>query len=163
MNRFSHLLTFALLCLFTVMLFVDPAFAQADTSVDFTPVINQLLALVAAVLAAVGTWAAKRFATRLGVEIDKEKGEILDNAIRRGIDFARNTLSARLDGKVNVDVESEVLRAAVVYAKDKVPETLAYFNITEARLVEMVKARLGPVARSGGVIPGEAGRITSGM
>jgi len=138
------LITAALLFSVVMIVGANPAFAQTETTVDFMPIIQGLMGLAVTVLATIGAWVARRFGAKLGVDIDAERGVILDNAIRRGIEYASNVAMAKMEGKLEIDFKSEVLKGAIDYVLDKVPDTLLHFNVTEKRLAEMVKARLGP-------------------
>lgn len=111
--------------------------------VDLAPLVETALQMVATILMAVAAWAAAMIRTKFKIDVDVSKGGILQNAIDKGVDYARGFIVGT-DGRVNIHVKNMMVGLAVKYVISKVPETLQHFNIDENSLAEMIEARLNP-------------------
>ena len=65
--------------------------------------------------------------------------EAVENAIYFGVNFAVE--KAKESGALTVKSDNEFIITALEYVKDSVPQALARFGITDARLADMVRAR----------------------
>lgn len=113
-------------------------------TVDFTSVLQTGLGLLAAALMAFGSWAVKRLGTRWGVQIDRERGQILDDAIHNAIKFAqgqvmRYALTRQID---QIQVRDATLQMALEYLIPRVPGIIDYFKLTPDNIKGMIEARL---------------------
>ncbi len=111
--------------------------------VDLAPLVDIVLQTAAAILMVVATWATAKLKKKFDIDIDASKGGILDNAINKGVDYARGFIVGN-DGRVNLHVKNLMVGMAINYIKGKVPETLAHFGLDDQSLAEMVEARLNP-------------------
>ena len=112
------------------------------TPIDFAPVLDIGISLLAAVLLAAGTWGVARFNQWLGLKNDAEFRSYLNGALYAAVDYGK---ARAKELNVKVDVENAIVAEAVRYAAESVPDALDRFGITDERLADMVKARLEAV------------------
>lgn len=131
------------LLLVALLLPWTPAYA---VPVDVSPVTDPLLDLLGVALVALATWALHRvqkwMKARTGIEIDQSTRLYLEDAMKRGIAYARTRVAENIEGKTQVDIENEIAAAAVAYLVGKVPDALLHFGITEEGLYQRILARL---------------------
>ncbi|MCK7615167.1 inadl protein [Roseibium sediminicola] len=133
--------------LMALVLFPVSAMA-ADTSVDLSGLVEPAAQIVVAVLGAFALWLARKavdaFQERTGLELDGQLKQKVDDALFNAVQFGKAKVLTKVKGRqVTFDVRSEVLRHAISYAQGAVPEALAYFDIDQARLYDLLEARLG--------------------
>lgn len=150
-----------------LLVLVAPALAQEAGSapaipapggvIDLRPVLDQVLAAVAAALGAGLLYLLKLardwFRAQTGVQLqisDEQVREVLDRAIQYGIAL----VVGRLGERAQVAVSSAQLAAIANYVIAAVPDALARFGITPERLQDMIRARL--VAWTDGTVRADA-------
>ena len=111
--------------------------------VDLTPLLDILLQTAATILMALASWAALAIRNKFKIDVDVSKGGILQNAIEKGVDYARGFIVGA-DGRVNIHVKNLMVGMALNYVKGKVPEMIKHFGIDDNSLTEMIEARLNP-------------------
>lgn len=100
-----------------------------------------LAGIVGAGLSTLIAFYLKRGADLLGVEYSGAMNERINEAIEYGLSFAAERLSQK--GKaLTKSVRNEFVTDAVNYVIKGVPGALTQFGITQARVTEMVEARL---------------------
>jgi hypothetical protein len=114
------------------------------SEIDFAPLVEMALTLLGTVLSAVAVWVGAVVRQRFKWAGDFDAGQILDSAIHRGIQYARNLIIGA-DGKMTVQVSNAIVAMAARYVMDKLPETVEHFGLTEDRVREMILARLDMV------------------
>jgi len=120
--------------------FAQAAAAAANTSIDFKPLLDQVVYPALSVVAIAGAgWIAAKINKRLKLENDSIVRGYLETALQRGLDFAKSQTAGV---NLTVDVKNEMVAAAANYAIKKVPDALKHFRIDEAGLKEMLAARL---------------------
>lgn len=111
--------------------------------VDLAPLVDIFLQTAAGILMVIAAWATAKLKQKFDIDIDATKGSILDNALNKGVDYARGFIVGT-DGRVNIHVKNMMVGLAVKYVISKVPETLEHFGIDDNSLAEMIEARLNP-------------------
>jgi hypothetical protein len=116
---------------------------------DFMPFVEPLLnLLLAAVSAAVLTvvppaikWILQK-AKLDGLLSDDVVRGYLEKALLNGIALARAEVSKQ---KLTADIDNAVVVFVLGYLRQNVPDALKHFGLTEAKVAELVKARLATV------------------
>lgn len=132
---------------------------DAPIVIDISSSVSIVVQFVAAVVLALLMLLWRKAATWLGVKVDAEKGAILDQALHNGIMYAMSKALevAHEKGVTEIEVDSELIAAAVEYAQDHVPETLAYFGLDDFnKIAELVQARI-PLHVDPPALPAPAG------
>lgn len=145
--RFSALVASALACLALGATTASPAMA-ADTIVDFTQYLKPAFEGVLAAVGVLALWLGRKVVSaiqeRAGIELDDQLRARVDDALKLAIQFGKGRVLKFAEGRrVEIDVRSEVLKHALIYAQESVPDALNYFDIDQARLHDMLEARLG--------------------
>ncbi len=124
--------------------------------IDLRPVLDQVLAAIAAALGAGLLYLLKLardwFKARTGVQLqisDEQVREVLDKAIQYGIAL----VVGRLGERAQFAVSNTQIAAVANYVIAATPDALARFGITPDRLQDMIRARL--VAWSDGATSAE--------
>lgn len=112
-----------------------------NTAVSLAPAIDAVLAALAALLLALGTFAIQRLLGWLKLSQDEKVRAYLEDALQNGIAFARARVSSRAVG--SIDVKSAVVAEAANYAIARVPDALKRFGIDQDGVRDLVQARLG--------------------
>lgn len=117
------------------------------TTVDLTEILTALGSLAITVLLVLASFAVRAFNAylrhRTGLELDAETRRYLDAALNRAATYARLAVADIIrDRGPGIDVRSTLLAVAANYAIDAVPDALARFGIDDARLKQMIEARL---------------------
>jgi hypothetical protein len=111
--------------------------------INLTELLDYFLKLVEAgayaVLVVAGLW----FKSKTGVDLDVSKEGKVHRTLQQGLQYARN-LATGADGELNIRAPNIMVKWAVDYVKESIPETLEHFGIDEERLAEMIIARLSP-------------------
>jgi hypothetical protein len=129
----------ALLCLL-----VTPAAAETVDASQFVLWLKPWLdavasAVITAVVAAVGFW-ARRW---IGLEGEARMREALHSALSTGAAAAIAAISDAAARKLSrIEIESELVAGAVSYVLRATPDAVRFFGLDEARLAEMVRAKL---------------------
>ena len=111
--------------------------------IDLSPIINVGIDVISFVLMALGTWAVARLGKKLGLDADDQVRVYLDEALNRGIGWAREKAKAKAKDMATVEVRSEIVAEAVKYALERVPDAVKHFNLDEQHVRKLVEARLG--------------------
>lgn len=137
---FARALTaLALLCLFAM-----PAVAGVVDASALVLLLKPWLdaaasAVITAVVAAVGIWARRWF----GLDSEARMREALHSGLTTGAAAAIAMISDAAARKLSrIEIESELVAAAVTYALKATPDAVRFFGLDEARLAEMARAKL---------------------
>jgi len=106
--------------------------------IDLAPLLNVVVPLAAAPVAAAATWALAKVAQHFHIQIQDSQRQALNDAIYHGLNYAARSIEP-----AQVKVRSgEIASAAVNYAIAHVPSTLNALGVTPDNLRQMVEARL---------------------
>lgn len=115
--------------------------------VDFTDTVLYIISILVPAAFAVANYAAKTLVAWLSTKtpfaflIPEEKvAKALQDAIKYGVQYANQRAK---EEKIVVEFDNEFIANAATYVKDSVPDALKRFGITDERLADMVRARLG--------------------
>lgn len=130
-----------------IFLFSGAAFAaDPATTVNFRPLVDLSIefavAVLVAVVPAIGGWIALRANTALGLKIDAQQRAVIEQGLERAIMFGVEAAKAKLPEGPVVDVKSAAIAQAVSYAQASVPGALKHFDITPDRLAKMIESRI---------------------
>lgn len=121
--------------------------------VDFTVLIEVLLQLIAAVVGGVAIVALNKLGAKFGVEVDDKRNMLIDQAIERGVSFAKQKL-IELGTDLDFKTENEFVLYVAEYVVQGVPKSLTHFGITPERVEEMVRSRIaGQIPREPEPVP----------
>lgn len=130
-----------------LVLLAGPAFAQ--TTVDITPLAEQLLNLVGAgVLALVGgvlavlTPISKRF---LGAQLTEMGARRVEEAVYNGVEAAKAAALSRVDAISPIDVRNEMVADVANYVLEQVPFWLTNAGMDREALERFVGRRVDAV------------------
>lgn len=122
--------------------------AEATPTVDFSPLLQQLIEMFAAILTAVTTWAvaygAKLLHDKWGLDVDAAQRAFLEQAIANGIAYAKNKASTGVAG-TKIAVQNELVKIAGDYVTVHAFDALKYFGVDEEALKRKIIAKLPPV------------------
>jgi hypothetical protein len=123
------------------------------TAIDLSPLLQQLLELLAVALLVMTTWIANSTRKWVGEKNSELLGARLKETIKNGIAYGVNHIEKE---KPTINVKDSITAYAAQYVIDRVPDTLKHFNITQDSLAKMIEARLGFIevseASSGGAV-----------
>jgi len=121
--------------------------------VDFTPLASQVIAAVTVVLGVAASvltkFAVSWISSKTKINdsaLEKLMADRVDDVLHRAIDYA--TAWAKIQVADNnsplkhVQIDNFFLRQAVDYAVRSMPDLIKYFNLTEARIADMIRSRL---------------------
>jgi len=140
-----------------VALHVSAAAAQtASGGIDFTPLANQGITLIAAALTVVVGIVARFAISFLASKTKMNDAQMqsllasrVDDACQRGIEYATAWAKQQVNDPnsplTHVKIDNFFLAQAVQYVMSYVPETLAYFNLTEDGVKALVTSRLNAI------------------
>ena len=122
----------------------DTSIEIVATTVDISPLINQVLIPFAVALGSVlAAWIAAKVAALLGIKRDDALAAKLEEAMKNGLALAQARLEERIGaGPINIETKSQLVATAATYARDHVPGTLKALGVTPAALQEKLEARL---------------------
>ena len=106
------------------------------------PLFNLLMAAASAAVLALVPPLVKMFLQKIkldGLVSDDIVRGYLEKALANGILLAKTKIAEQ---KVVVDVDNTIVASTLVYLRQNVPDALAHFGLTEAKVAELVKARL---------------------
>lgn len=115
----------------------------------FMPVLGTLLIGVV-------TWGLRRW---FGIQLNDRDVAVVNDALQKGIAYATARLSAV---PLEVDVHSPVIREALTYALEHVPNALQRLGITPAQAAEKLVARYMDPSVPVGVTAPPVGAIAAG-
>ncbi|MEJ2117802.1 MAG: hypothetical protein P8Y36_07830 [Alphaproteobacteria bacterium] len=157
MTIVAALMLFALSYVSVNLALAQTAPAPAATGgVDFSPLAMQVIALVGfALTAIVGVLArsAVRWLASKARINDSEAERLLADRVGdilvKSVDYAESWAKAQVadpnSPMRHVQIDNFFVREAVRYAMNSMPDLISHFGITEARLEDMVRARLAPL------------------
>lgn len=122
----------------------DASIEIVATTVDISPLINQVLIPFAVALGSVlAAWIAAKVAALLGIKREDALAAKLEEAMKNGLALAQARLEERIGtGPINIETKSQLVATAATYARDHVPGTLKALGVTPAALQEKLEARL---------------------
>jgi len=119
------------------------------TSIDLSPLFEQLIQLLAAVLLGVGLWAARRLLRWLETNAytaqivrDRQLEQVMEKAVRGAVGYAEEWAYQLGKDRARVDVRNEMAREAVRYVLHSVPAAVTHFGLTRERVAQLVYSRL---------------------
>jgi hypothetical protein len=143
-RRYTYVSAIAMALAFGLMV-SGVAFAQTATpsnTVDFAPLVNALIGLIAALIAAAIPLIIARFRAN-GIIKDDKMASALQSATLAAAQFGINQVQRTLAGKaVPIDMHNQVIAAAATYLNQQVPAVLAHSGKSDADIAGMILARL---------------------
>jgi len=145
------------LLLAALYIFVHPAIAQTVAApsggVDFTPLASQVIAAVTVVLGVAASVLTKFAVSWISSKtkmndnaLEKLMADRVDDVLHRAIDYAvawsKTQVADPNSPLKHVQIDNFFLRQAVDYAVRSMPDLIKYFNLTEARIADMIRSRL---------------------
>jgi hypothetical protein len=129
-----------------LILICYPAFAQeAKPVIDFTPILNELIPVMVAIVGGLAIWGAKLvrewIKAKTGVQLnisDDQMRKYIDQAIQYGVAL----VVGKVGGKAKISVDNAQLAQIANYVIAAVPDALKAFGITPEQLQDMIRARL---------------------
>lgn len=109
--------------------------------VDIMVILEALLYLVGAGVGVVAMVALNKVADKFNVDIDGKRNDLIDQAIERGIAFAKQKLVER-GTDLDFKTENEFVLSVIEYVIQGVPKALTHFGLTPERVEEMVRSRI---------------------
>lgn len=145
--------TFLMLCCVAVVAAAGTALAQsAGTSSEvgvwqlLDPLRPLLTELVSVLVAALVGFLTVKLNKWLGLNIEARHREALHSALKNGALAGLSKVQAMTADK-KIDVRSEIVAQALIYASQAAPDAIKHFGITPQRLREMIEAKLPEVAK----------------
>ncbi|WP_279480283.1 hypothetical protein [Aureimonas sp. SK2] len=142
----------ALALLLVAVLLAGAAHAQDAGAVapvtvyDFGPWVGPLLDFLAPTILGVasllGLWVLNRVSSWLGLRIDADRRQAVEQGLAHAVAFAIEKVGDRARGGIPVDLKSEAIATAAGYAQRSVPGALKHFGVDSHRLGEMIESRL---------------------
>ena len=108
--------------------------------IDFSPLVEWLFTFVGLALTALLGLASRYIAKKTGVEVDLKNNAIINEAIERGMTYARTKIA----DNSTMETKNDMVALAASYAIAGAPKALKYFDIDPPRLAEMIFARFEP-------------------
>ncbi len=131
---------------------IAPAVA-ADTTVDLTPVYNQIIEvatpLIGGALVALIGWLAAILKKKTGIEIDAKHRDTLHSALMTGVTAALTEVGTKLPG--TVDVRSIMIARGISWARQAAGDAIQHFGVTDDQLETLAAAKVAQVLGTQGV------------
>ena len=151
MRHIMHMVILATIGL--VLIAASPVLAQTTTTgptevgvwsllEPVRPLLTELLSILIAALVGFLTVKINKW---LGLNIEAKHREALQMALKNGA-MAGLAKVQSMTADARVDVKSEIVAQALVYASKSAPDAIAYFGLTPERLREMIEAKIPAVA-----------------
>lgn len=142
----KHILTMSLLATSMVALAM-PAFAQvvptADEPITYATILAPLQDVIIFVVSAAVLFVLWRIAKSLGININKQTQDLIDNALRRSLEYGASQVLDKLDDKDDeIKFNNAMLDMAAGYFLQYWPSTAKNLGATVENVKEMLKARL---------------------
>lgn len=140
-----------------VVLSIVPAMAQAVSApsggVDFSPLANNVITAVTAILgvavAVLSKFAVSWISSKTSINdaaLEQLMANRVDDILHRAIDYANAWAKTQVADPnsplKHVQIDNFFLRQAVDYAVRAMPDLIAYFKLTDARIADMIRSRL---------------------
>jgi hypothetical protein len=135
-------LTFAALIIVPVALAQPAAAPVADGVVDFSPLIDAVIAAIGAALIAVATWIGRSVTIWFGLKSDSEIRRYVQDAMARGVEFAVKRAANYSKDHGKISVKSDMLETALEYVVAAVPDGLKRLGLDDAAVRQAIEARL---------------------
>lgn len=121
---------------------MDPT--VATEVIEFGPTLSVILQGLAGVLLAVGTWAVKLLADKLGLEKDDKVRQYLNDAIKNGVEFGKKKAKEELSDAdwTRIETKNVLLAHAAGYVLSKVPDAVKRFKLTEDDIKDLIYSRI---------------------
>lgn len=113
--------------------------------IDFTPIIDVGIDVLALILMAIGTWALAKLGRKFGLEADDQVRVYLGEALVGGIGWAKEQARKRSQDIARIEVRSRLVAEASNYVIERVPDAVNRFGLDRDRIEKLVEARLGGV------------------
>lgn len=110
--------------------------------IDFTPIINLIFTIIAAILTPFVAWAVMKVGKLARIQMTAQQAAQLEGAIQHGIAYALGKAQEVADAHGVVPAKSQAIATAAAYIMPKVPEVLTSLGITPQGLSERIEARL---------------------
>ena len=129
------------------VLFCGPALAQdAEPVIDFTPLLNEVVALVGLILSGLATWGVTYLRAFLkaktGLELRAQDIQLAYDGIDRGIAYADRKARSALAGNAKVKVGNQFVADAADYVFGAIPGVLTRLGITKEQLAAKIVSQL---------------------
>lgn len=117
---------------------------NANNIVDFAPFLTVLIQIFAAVLLAVGSWAVKKFADRLGLDQDDRMRVYLQDALANAVKYGKQQATTKIaqSGVSKVEIDNQIAADAARYVIESTPDAVKKLKLTEDNIKKLVLARL---------------------
>ena len=109
--------------------------------IEFGPLIDVVIEILASLVLIVGMLAVRALKKKFDIEVDEKMNARINEALERGVEFAKVKLKERGD-RLGLSTKDAVVAEAANYVIAGVPNALTHFGLTPARIAEMVEARL---------------------
>jgi len=113
------------------------------TTIDLTPLLQAVVSLAVVLLTALGGWALKHLTDKLGLDKDSKVRQNIYDVFEKGLAYAAQKAVEKGQDFTKIEVKNQMIAEAAQYVIPKIPDGLAYFNITPKALEQMLEARLG--------------------
>ena len=117
-------------------------------SVDLTPLVQALLALVATIISGAIPILVRALLARFGRANDKEMADRLDRVLTNAAGLAYKALAEDAKGLASPAIQNKALADAVSYAVQRGTDELVHLNVPQSDLPQMIQARLGTLLAS---------------
>lgn len=102
-----------------------------------------ILELFGLIIVALGGWLVKIVRDRFGIEIEAKHREALQSALNNAVNLAFGALVKRKAGEAKVIVDGTAdVSAAVAYVKKSVPDAVKHFELSDARIKELLEPKI---------------------
>lgn len=113
-----------------------------DGIVDFSPLVEVIISLVALVLGAIGTLVLEQVRKWLGVKKDNELVVQLDNFINHGIEYVVDEMrDAGVEKFDDVKIKNQIVEGVLEYVVSVAPKTVKELKV-ENKLRELIRSNL---------------------
>jgi len=120
--------------------------------VDFSPVTTMLVQIAAAALLAALTvgsrWIMRLVSVRLGLSIEDAQRAKVQQALENAVTFAQGKVVNYITARDNLQVRSELIQHGADYVLDKLPAALAYLDVDDQPVADMVDSLSRDALRS---------------
>lgn len=110
--------------------------------VNFGQLMPMFSETLLAVLTALASYATAKLCQWLKAKRDGELGAILDKAFAMGIAFAMSRLTDLTQGRMSLEVKSQLAADAANYVLAHVPDAVKALGLNGEHLTRMIEARL---------------------
>lgn len=132
-------------------LFTAPAYA----AVDFTPIANQLILAIGAIIAALAAWLVQRLVVWIGTKTDLTKTQLdeqlqqsFNEAVLRGIAWAEAQAQKKTGSIAKMEVGGPFVSLAANYVASHWPDLVKRSGLTTDSIVKAIESRLTPASEA---------------